>query len=198
MRTDPYLRSSHWREPVRLALLLTVLILVSALLVQAQEEKPTEYQVKAAYLYNFAKFVEWPATAAGSKDDSFYICVLGTDPFRNTLDITVSGEKVNSHTVTVRRIIRPEDSASCRILFISQSEQDRLVRILASVSGLPVLTVSDIPKFVRHGGMIQFGVEENKVRFAVNLAVAERAGLTLSSELLKVATNVVRTRRAGD
>lgn len=152
--------------------------------------KPTEYQVKAAYLYNFGKFIRWPA--ASGKGDSFAICVLGRDPFGSTLDATLAGETIDGRKVTAVRMARAQDAAECRILFISSSESGRLNEVLAAL-GKGVLTVSDMPHFAEHGGMIQFVLEGDRVRFEVNLGAAQRAGLSPSSELLKVATTVRTT-----
>jgi hypothetical protein len=160
----------------------------------AQHTGPTEYEVKAAYLYNFGKFVDWPANVTTARD-SFTICVLGDDPFGATFDTTIAGESINGKKVVVNRIARPKDAVSCRILFVSSSEGSRLPEILATLEKTSVLTVSDMPQFTRRGGMIQFLVEANRVRFEVNLTAAEHAGLTLSSQLLKVAISV---RRPGD
>jgi YfiR/HmsC-like len=154
----------------------------------AQQTKPQEYQVKAVYLYNFGRFVEWPPSSAG--DESFVICVLGQDPFGAALDSTVAGEMIDDRKLVARRIAAPGDAAGCRILFISSSEAAHLKDILALVNKTTVLTVSDLPGFSDSGGMIEFVLQENKVRFRVNLAAAEKAGLTLSSQLLKVATDI--------
>jgi hypothetical protein len=159
----------------------------------AQRSSPSEYEVKAAYLYDFGKFVAWPAKVAAS--DDFPICVLGQDPFGPTFDATIAGETINGKKVVVNRISKPQDALSCRILFISASEESQLKEILATIDKTSVLTVSDISQFTRRGGMIQFVTDANRVRFEVNVTTAERAGLTLSSQLLKVAINV---RKTGD
>jgi hypothetical protein len=172
-------------------------VLIGASCLCAQQSSPTEYEVKAAYLYNFGKFVEWPAKIA-TADDFFTICVLGQDPFGATLDTTITGESINGKKVVVNRIARSKDAISCRILFISSSEESQVKEILAALDQTSVLTVSDMPQFTRRGGMIQFLVEENRVRFKVNLTAAEHAGLTLSSQLLKVAISVTRTSPPGD
>src|SRR5712692_793253 len=166
-------------------------VLLGASCLPAQQSTPSEYEVKAAYLYNFGKFVEWPAkvTADG---DFFSICVLGEDPFGPIIDRTIVGESINGKKAVIKRIAKPQDALSCRILFISSSEESRLKEILTVVVKTSVLTVSDIPEFTGRGGMIQFVVEANKVRFEVNLTTAEREGLTLSSQLLKVAISVRR------
>jgi hypothetical protein len=155
------------------------------------QSSPTEYQVKAAYLYNFAKFVEWPARVASS-ESSFNICVLGRDPFDSTFGTAIAGESIKGKNVVVKRIPRAQDGAGCHILFISSSEDARLKEILAMLDKTSVLTVSDMPQFTQRGGMIQFVTEANRVRFEVNLTSAERTGLTLSSQLLKVAIGVRR------
>jgi hypothetical protein len=183
----------------RLCPLLAAAI-VAALLgpscLHAQRSNPSEYEVKAAYLYDFGKFVAWPAKVAAA--DDFPICVLGQDPFGATFDTTIAGETINGKKVLVTRIAKPPEAVNCRILFISASEESQLKEILAALDKTSVLTVSDIPQFTRRGGMIQFVIDGNRVRFEVNVTNAERAGLTLSSQLLKVAINVRRDSQTGD
>ena len=162
--------------------------------VQAQQPKANEFQVKAAYLYNFGRFVEWPDQNASGKGDGFEICVLGADPFGSTLDATLARETIAGKSVTAKRIAKPQDVDHCRILFISSSEQDHLKEVLMALDNASVLTVSDIPRFSERGGMIGFILDGDRVRFDVNLASAQDARLTLSSELLKVATNVRKDR----
>jgi hypothetical protein len=164
----------------------------------AQQSKPSEYQVKAAYLYNFGRFVKWPPGVAAGKGDSFLVCVLGRDPFGPILDSTLAGEALEGKPVAIRRIAREQDAADCRILFVSSTEEHHLKEILAAVDQAGVLTVSDMPGFSRRGGMIQFVVEGDRIRFEINLATAESAKLVLSSELLKVAAAVRRNARSGD
>jgi YfiR/HmsC-like len=164
----------------------------------AQQPRPNEYQVKAAYLYNFGKFVEWPAIATAANHDPFLICVLGKDPFGTSLDATIAGEAINGERVLAKRVSKPQEALNCRVLFISSSEEAQLKEILATLAKASVLTVSDMPQFTRGGGMIQFVQEASRVRFEVNLTVAERAGLTLNSQLLKVAISVRRNSQPGD
>jgi YfiR/HmsC-like len=176
----------------RLAVLLAWCLLAGSRLF-AQQEKPSEYQVKAAYLYNFGKFVQWPSKPMASSDaDSgpFAICVIGKGPMGQALAAIVEGEKLDGKTVTARTLERMEEASSCRILYIAASEEPHVKRISAWMEGKPVLTVSDIPKFTQYGGMIEFVIEEDKVRFDVNRTASEKAGLTLSSQLLKVARHV--------
>lgn len=171
-------------------------VLLGSACVHAQRSNPSEYEVKAAYLYDFGKFVSWPAKLA--TPDDFLICVLGEDPFGTTFDTTIAGETINGKRVVINRIAKPQEAVNCRILFISTSEESQLKEILATVDKRSVLTVSDISQFTRRGGMIQFVIDTNRVRFEVNVTTAERAGLTLSSQLLKVAINVRRDSQTGD
>ncbi len=156
---------------------------------QAQQAKPSEYQVKAAYLYNFTLFVSWP-NFDKSASGPFGVCVLGKDPFGAALDSTFAGETFGRQPIHIQRITDPRDARPCRILFISRSEDKKLNTILSSLSDAEVLTVSDIPDFSQRGGMIQFVWQGESVRFEVNLQAAQSAGLVLSSDLLKVATSV--------
>jgi hypothetical protein len=171
-------------------------ILISAPCLHAQKSSPTENEVKSAYLYNFGKFVEWPPKVS-SVGEFFTVCVLGDETFGSTLETTIDRESIDGKKVLVKRVARPQDAVSCRILFISSSQQGHVKEILAELDNTSVLTVSDMPEFTRRGGMIQFVVEANRVRFEVNLTSAERSGLTLSSQLLKVAVNVKRSTQPG-
>lgn len=160
------------------------------------QNRPTEYQVKAVYLFNFARFVEWPAENGAGKDGTFVVCVLGDDPFGTFLDTTLAGETVAGRNVVAQRITKPQEAAACRILFVSTSEESHLKELFEVIAKKSVLTVSDIPQFAQRGGMIGFVTDEGKVRFEINLTSATDAGLTLSSDLLKVAT-VVRKNALG-
>jgi hypothetical protein len=186
-------RRGAWLPSVRAALVYLLLAGSMAL----GQQRPSEYQVEAAYLYNFGRFVEWPAKGA-TQNSSFTICVLGEDPFGQALDATLSGETIGNQKVTARRISSAQMSTDCQILFISSSEANRLNKIIEALDKNAVLTVSDIPQFSQRQGMIQFVLEENRIRFEVNLTATQRAGLTLSSELLKVATAVRKSPQPGD
>ncbi len=164
----------------------------------AQQPKATAYEVKAVYLYNFGKFVEWPAKFTAGNNEPFTICVLGKDPFGASLDSTIAGEAIDGRSMLAKRISKPQEALNCRVLFISSSEEAQLKEILATLETTSVLTVSDMSQFTRRGGMIQFVDDANRVRFEVNLTVAERAGLTLSSQLLKVAISARRYSQPGD
>jgi hypothetical protein len=197
-RTPDRTNSHAWCGSVMPFLLALTVLLFAATSLPAQESRPGEYQVKAAYLFNFGKFVKWPAAIPAEKDNSFTFCVLGQDPFGPALDSILAGEDLSGKPVAIRRIAKPQDSGPCRVLFISSTEESHLKEILTVIDDSGVLTVSDIPGFSRRGGMIQFVVEGNKVRVEINLTSAENAKLTLSSELLKVAAAVRRSAPPGD
>jgi hypothetical protein len=188
-----------WTRMRRLAATLIFLVgmFFGVAKLTAQQAKPGEYQVKAAYLYNFGRFVEWPARSAEG-NNSFTVCVLGQDPFGLALNATLADETIHGKNVVAKRIPDLAEAVNCRILFISSSEADRLKQILASLKDESVLTVSDLPNFAQSGGMMQFTMEGGRVRFEVNLPPAERAGLVLSSDLLKVAMNVRRGGAVGE
>lgn len=153
---------------------------------EAQPQTAPEYQVKAAFLYNFAKFVEWPADAL-SNDPSFVIGIVGQDPFGNFIDEAVAGKTVQDKPIVVKRFSKIEDTVGAHILFISNSEAGHVSRMVKQLGRIPVLTVSDIDRFAERGGMVQLETEQNRVRFAINVAAVERAGLKPSSQLLKLA-----------
>lgn len=187
-------RPSRWFYSLFLLVLLSAL---SAADLRAQQTRPTESQVKAAYLFNFGKFVRWPVPANG-RVDSLQICVLGRSSFGTVLDATVKDETIASQPVVARNIASMREADGCHILFVSMSEEARLGTILAGAKRSPVLTVSDIPHFAERGGMIGLVKQEDRIRFEVNVAPIEDSGLTVSSELLKVALRVIRKRAGGN
>lgn len=150
----------------------------------------TDVEVKAAFLYNFAKYTQWPTL--GEPPDTFEIAVLGVDPFGAVLDQIVRGKTVHDRPVVVRRIARPEELGQARILYVSDSEADLLPRILQQAEGAAVLTVGEMSRFATRGGVIQLRTESGRVRLDLNLEAAERARLRISSELAKIARIVGR------
>jgi hypothetical protein len=195
MISQKQLWSSAQRSLCAHACVLIIPFAVFALPLYAQQ-KPTDYQVKAVYLYNFGKFVQWPPNDAVDRDGVFTVCVLGQDPFGPALDATLAGATIDGKHVVAKRISSPGESAHCRILFLGSTEVTRLRKIIDALDKEAVLTVSDIPEFSQRGGMIEFVTEDSRVRFEVNLDAAQQAGLSLSSELLKVATTVRRNHPA--
>lgn len=156
----------------------------------AKQAKPSEYQVEATYLYNFGRFVQWPNRRETPTTSAFLICILGQDPFGPALRETIANESIEGKSVIAKQVLTTEEATSCNVLFISSSEERRLTQILGGLSKSSVLTVSDLPGFTDRGGMIQFVLEDSRVRFQVNADTATRVGLTLSSDLLKLATNI--------
>jgi hypothetical protein len=152
-----------------------------------QAERPSEFEVKAVYLYNFGKFIEWPVVP---EREAFIICVLGADPFGPILDRMLADETLGGRPVSVERVRDLADTEDCRIVFISSSEANRLPQVLEGLKGKTILTVSDVRNFASRGGMIELVLHEGRVRFDVDLNATRAAGLELSSELLKVARTV--------
>jgi len=146
-----------------------------------------EYQVKAAYLYNFTKFTDWPASAFASPNAPMVIGIVGEDPFGKTMDDVVSGEIVRDHPLVVKRLRPDEDLRSCHVLFISRSESKQLPALLEKLKGSPVLTAGDTSDFAEQGGMVNFLLDQKTVKLEINQAAVEAAGLQISGKLLKLA-----------
>jgi hypothetical protein len=158
----------------------------------AVAQEVSEYQVKAAYLYHFLNFVQWPERAFADPVAPFELCVVGADPFGSVLDNTVRNKQVRGRPVRVQRIAVSAAAKTCHILFISTSERTRVPWILDSVAGRPLLTVSELTGFEEQGGMIRFVVEHGNVRLRINPANSAASGLQISAKLLSVATVVGR------
>lgn len=152
---------------------------------------PSEYQVKAVFLFNFTQFVEWPASAFDSPTSPLIIGVLGNDPFDAALDEAVAGEAVNGRPIEVRRFATVEEVDRCHILFINIPEP-QLASALETLRNRHVLTVGDSHDFARAGGVIEFETVGNKIRLRINLDAAKQADLSISSKLLKPARIVKR------
>ncbi|HEX7885358.1 MAG TPA: YfiR family protein [Phenylobacterium sp.] len=147
-----------------------------------------EYDVKAAYLYKFAPFVEWPPTAFASPSSPFQVCILGRDPFGLRLDRAVSGQRVADHPVAVRRLERVDAGSGCHILFLGASRSQTPADALKAVRGAPILTVAD--DGAGPGAIIRFVLKDNRVRFDIDVAAATANRVTISSKLLSLATSV--------
>lgn len=146
-----------------------------------------EYQVKAAFLFNFAKFVLWPPHKFNQPDSPLIIGIVGNDPFGGLLEEAVEGKQINDRSVMVQHIDTMEELRKCHMIFVCRSESDRLGPILAEVRGDNVLTVGETDKFISKGGMINFVMVGDKVRFEINNSAAWHAGLKISSQLSSVA-----------
>jgi hypothetical protein len=150
-------------------------------------EADLEYPVKAAFLFNFTKFVDWPADAFAGEKSPLNLCVYGGDPFGKALDDLVANETVGGRPIAVRRVGRGADLKACHVLFLSRAERERQAEVLADLRGAPVLTVGETDRFLADGGLVNFFLEANRVRFAVDLGAVERSRLKISSKLLRLA-----------
>ena len=154
---------------------------------RAQEAQPSEYQIKAAYLFNFAKFVEWPPRAFTEATSPIVIGILGETRLNADLERTIRDKTVNNRPLAIKECRSPADATNCHILFISTSEKKRLPEILEGLRGASVLTVGETDRFTETGGMINFVQESNKIRFQINDGAARSVGLKISSKLLSLA-----------
>jgi hypothetical protein len=171
----------------RIGTLAVVAIVVVVWALSARAQRVSEYQVKAAFLYSFAKFVEWPDQTSATE---FELCILGDDPFGPLID-AVAAARLKDKPLVVRRIRRIEEADGCHTLFVGDSEAGRAQALVEALRTTPVLTVSDIPQFAQQGGMIGFTIVAGRVRFVANPAAARSAGLHLTSDLLRVAVAIV-------
>ncbi len=155
-----------------------------------------EYTVKAAFVYNFARFTEWPDAAFKDAESPLRLCVLGQDPFDGALN-TIAGKTIGDRELLVSYPIWASEVRNCHILFISEAAGNRLTEIVTHLDGSPVLTIGDTPDIARSGGIIGLENVENRIRFQVNLDAAQRSGLRLSSRILDLATSVHSERLTG-
>jgi YfiR/HmsC-like len=165
--------------------------------VEAQSSEPTEYQVKAAFLFNFTKFIDWPDAAFADAHAPIVLGIVGDDPFGSDLEQIVAGQLVKGRAISIRKYRLGEDLRHCQILFVGDSEQAHIPNILLSVQGASVLTVSDVDQFANAGGTVQFVVEQSRVHFIVNWDAAARVHLEISAKLLALARVINRTESRG-
>ncbi|HEU4778433.1 MAG TPA: YfiR family protein [Steroidobacteraceae bacterium] len=171
------------------------LLLAALLATPAQSlAAPSEYQVKAVFLFNFSRFIEWPASTFSDAQSPFVVGVFGHDPFGTDLDKVVKGETVKGHPLVVRRIRNAAEAAECQIVFIHQSEIRKLDELLSALKEQSTLTVSDLPGAAQRGVMIRLVTEGGRVRMRVNVESARAAQLTISSNLLRSAQIVPAER----
>ena len=166
----------------------------AALELRAQATVPAfdEYQVKAAFLYNFAKFVEWPAGTFANANDPIGICIAGANPFGASLDNMVQGKKIGERTFAVRRIADTQQAKGCQILFIGDADTKRVRSLLEALKGTAILTVGETDDFTAAGGMIAFQLAGPRVRIQIDIEPAESSHLKISSKLLSLAEIVKR------
>ena len=151
---------------------------------------PAEYQVKAVFLFHFAQFVEWPATAFPSAKSPLIIGILGDDPFGSYLDELVKDEAIGGHKIIVARYPGAEEAHGCHILFVGRSASSHLGKIIPALGRGAILTVSDADDFSARGGIVRFVTESGKIRLRINLEAAKVRSLSISSKILRAATLV--------
>ncbi|HEU5135716.1 MAG TPA: YfiR family protein [Steroidobacteraceae bacterium] len=182
------LRRSVRGTPLRRWLLGAACVLAASVCSGTLSAPPAaEYQVKAAYLFNFGQFVEWPQHAYASPAAPFVIGIVGEDPFGKTLDDVIAGESFGGRPLVVRRFGSSEDISACNILFIGSSEAGRLEKLLKLLQGRSVLTVTDIAGAERRGAIIALYNENKRIRMRINVAAARASNLVISSKLLRPA-----------
>ena len=153
-----------------------------------------EYQVKAAFLYNFAKFVEWPSESFKTSRDAIRICVLGHNPFGSFLEEAIHGKSIEGRTFAFRQVSNAEEATGCQILFVGSSDGKRFRSLAQSLKSAGILTVGETQGFASNGGVINFKLEDGRVRFEINVDAAEHAQLHISSKLLGLA-QIVKTEK---
>ncbi len=173
------------------ALIRFLLLVLISLQAMAQENRAAEVQIKAAFLYKFGDFVQWPPGALSRADAPFVIGVLGADDVAAALEGLVVDRTVQGRPIAVRRLRRGDPTAALNVLFIGQAESARLAETLTTTRGHPVLIVTETDNALADGSMINFVPEDSRVRFDVALASAERGQLKISSRLLGVARRVI-------
>jgi hypothetical protein len=165
--------------------------------VPAAAQATLEYEVKAAFLYNFIKFTEWPRSAVRT-GEPFRVCTFGDDPFGGMLENTIAGDEVDGRPIAVERVTPEAVPGRCQILFVPLSQASRAAIAIRAAGTGPVLTVGESPDFLRAGGIVNFVVEGGRVRFDISVDVAAARGIRISSKLLRVARSSGTPQRRED
>jgi len=177
----------HTEKIFRSRFIITILLLLMSKLTLPAQTPSREYQLKAAFLFNFTQFVEWPPGTFTTNEAPFVIGVMGENPFGSYLEEIVAGEKINGHPVSVNYYKSADEIKACHILFINLGETKKQEQVIAGLKDRHILTVSDKPNFPKYGGMIRFFTRDNKIKIQVNLEASKTARLVISSKLLKLA-----------
>ncbi|MBI3855352.1 MAG: YfiR family protein [Planctomycetes bacterium] len=154
------------------------------------DQAAREYEVKAAFLYNFAAYVEWPKAAFAEESSPILVCVVGADPFAGTLDRALQGKTAQGRSLAVRHAASAKEAKGCHIVFLPAAEGEQLAALTAALAGTPALLVGESEGLARKGAACNFAIEDSRVRLEVNVGTAEKAGLRLGSKLLKIARRV--------
>lgn len=183
-----------WRSSTQSVIIAVLVAFSVSASLAAEVAAPSEYELKAVLIYNFIKFTEWPPAKLAKSDEPFIIGILGKDPFGGALDKVVEGDTLYDKPVVVRRYARVDDVVASHALFISFSEEQSITAVLKLLDGqgASILTMSETENFAKRGGVIELKKEHKKVVFGINLIAANRAGLNISAQLLKIAKDVVK------
>jgi hypothetical protein len=189
-KTGKILRIRGRNSGLAFAALMFFLLSIGFCINGLSQGAPTEYQIKAAFLFNFAKFVDWPPEAFRYTNSPIVVGVLGKNVFGTTLQATIRDKTVNNRFFQFREFTSATEATNCQILFISSSEKDNFAKIVTGLHNASILTVSEADGFIKAGGMINFIIEDSKVRFQISEAAAKKAGLKVSSKLLSLAVPI--------
>lgn len=184
-------RTRHCRSRLAATLVAVFLSLAGVRWVPAQSNVSSEYQVKAAFLFHFAQFVEWPPDAFKDASTPFTYCTIGDDPFHGALDQSLSGKSIGGRALRVQHLKQTQEIEGCQVLFLGAGEMKRPGTVIADVSRNGVLLVGESEHFAQEGGVIGFCLEQNKVRFEINVEAAGKAKLKISAKLLALAKTVI-------
>jgi YfiR/HmsC-like len=191
------------KRRLRAAIAILPILLAGAWLNAQNTSGSSEYLIKAGFIYNFANLVQWPSTSFAQPESPIVIVILGEDHFGGTLDHALEGKKVNARPFVIKRARSVSElqrtlgpQKDCQILYVSASEMPHLGEAIQVLKGAPVLTIGETPGFARSGGIINLILEDNKVRFEVNVQAAKDADLNISSRLLALARIIPEGRKA--
>jgi hypothetical protein len=171
----------------RLKSVLAIAALLGVALICRADEPSREYKVKAAFIYNFARFIEWPPEVFADSEAPFVVAVVGKDPFDGALEQVASGKKIGARRVEIRHFDSIDDIGPCQILFVPITDDDSEARTIRKIENGHVLSIGEGEAFTANGGTLRFFSEDNKIRFEVNTDAADRASLRISSKLLNLA-----------
>jgi len=180
---------------LRFATFAQAVLFCIATVSSAQTNPSSDYQVKAAFLFHFTQFVEWPEASFKDPGSPLTYCTIGEDPFHGSLDSALSGKAIGVRSFRVLHFKQPQDIQGCHVLFLAAVQKKMNAAIMASIQKSSVLTVGESEHFAQEGGMIGFVLEDNKIRFEINLEAAQKANLRISSRLLTLAKSVIGGQR---
>jgi hypothetical protein len=170
-------------------------VILGTFIAASAQPELDEYQVKAAFLYNFAKFVEWPPQAFDVAANPIIVCIVGETPIYTLLESAVIDKTAGNRSLAVRKVSDGQQATGCHILFIGRADRKRIPAVLAAITPWGILTVGETPEFVAEGGVVNFKLENGRVRFEINVDAARRERLRISSKLLSLA-EIVKTEGA--